>query len=335
VNRNISSVKYTTSATASVYKWIPGSPAWIGVGIATVLLIVFLVSGNLFGDVRSTSGDFRLAIIHILLSAYVPSAYVYLISVTKNVAQDMAPLFGHESSGLNRIGSHVAWKLMLVGFIGALVDVYATTVTTVGDNPWIWQDQNFDARWMRILGPLFSGWISCLFYVLAVESWRLSKLSDDIGAIDLLDLLPYRPLIRLGLTNVLLVVGLASIFSLFLLEPGFATLVAQLSIPFLIFAWVGLMLPLQGIRKKIKIAKQQELDWCTQALMAARNQIKASKENNQGIAEIIAYKTLIENIRNWPFDNPTLARFALYLLIPIGSMFGGAFVERGLDFLLR
>ena len=305
---------------------------WIGVGIAAVLLIVFLVGRNLSGDVRLTSGDFRLAIIHILLMAYVPSAYVYLISVTKDVAQDMAPLFGDE---INHIGSHVAWKLVLAGFFGVLIDVDATTATTVGSDPWIWQDQNLDAKWMRILGPLFSGWISCLFYVLAVESGRLSKLSNDIGAIDLLDLLPYRPLIRLGLTNVLLVVGLASIFSLFLLEPGFEILIAQLSIPFLIFAWVGLMLPLQGIRKKIKIAKQQELDWCTQALMAARNQIKASKENKQGIAEIIAYMTLIENIRNWPFDNPTLARFALYLLIPVGSMFGGAFVERGVDILLR
>ena len=54
----------------------------------------------------------------------------------------------------------------------------------------------------------------------------------------------------------------------------------------------------------------------------------------QSIAEIIAYKSVIENIRNWPFDNPTLTRFALYLLIPLVSWFGGAFVERGLDLFL-
>ena len=54
--------------------------------------------------------------------------------------------------------------------------------------------------------------------------------------------------------------------------------------------------------------------------------------HQQSIAEMVAYKTMIENIRNWPFDNPSLTRFALYLLIPIGSMIGGALVERGLDF---
>ncbi len=95
------------------------------------------------------------------------------------------------------------------------------------------------------------------------------------------------------------------------------------------------MLPLNGIRKKITLAKKQELDWCTEALTAARNQMKSGDESKQSIAELIAYQTLIESIRNWPFDNPTLTRFALYLLIPLGSMFGGVLVERGLEFLLQ
>jgi len=43
---------------------------------------------------------------------------------------------------------------------------------------------------------------------------------------------------------------------------------------------------------------------------------------------------MIENQRNWPFENSILVRFALYLLIPLGSWLGGAFVERGLDLIL-
>ena len=39
-------------------------------------------------------------------------------------------------------------------------------------------------------------------------------------------------------------------------------------------------------------------------------------------------------MRNWPFDNPTLVRFALYLLIPLASWTRGAMVELGLDRLL-
>ena len=178
---------------------------------------------------------------------------------------------------------------------------------------------------------MFCGWMGCLFYVLVAESSRLSSLSSSIASIDLLDLQPYKPLIRQGLTNVLLVVGIASIVSLFLLEPGFGTLLIQLSILFTLFASIGLMLPLSGIRKKIEKAKQRELNWCKDALKSTRNQIKSGDAGNQSFTEVVAYKALIESIRNWPFDSPTLARFALYLLIPLCSTFGGAFVERWLD----
>ena len=92
------------------------------------------------------------------------------------------------------------------------------------------------------------------------------------------------------------------------------------------------MLPLRGIRRKFRQEKERELDWCRQALRTSRAQLKSGLEHQPGIAEIMAYKNMIEDIRNWPFDNPSLTRFALYLLIPLGSIFGGALVERGLDF---
>jgi len=40
-------------------------------------------------------------------------------------------------------------------------------------------------------------------------------------------------------------------------------------------------------------------------------------------------------VREWPFDASTLVRFGLYLLIPLGSWAGGAFVERVIDALLE
>ncbi len=95
-----------------------------------------------------------------------------------------------------------------------------------------------------------------------------------------------------------------------------------------------MMLPLRGIRRKIKVAKNQELNWCSQTLKVARDELKSSAGQQQSISEIMAYRTMIENIRNWPFDNPTLVRFALYIMIPLGSWLGGAFVERGLDLFL-
>ncbi len=103
---------------------------------------------------------------------------------------------------------------------------------------------------------------------------------------------------------------------------------------FIVLAWAGLMLPLRGIRKEIKTAKEKELDWCRLALKTARDELKTDAGGQRSIAELAAYRRIIENLRNWPFDNPTLVRFSLYLLIPLGSWLGGAFVERGVDFFL-
>ena len=94
------------------------------------------------------------------------------------------------------------------------------------------------------------------------------------------------------------------------------------------------MFPLRGIRRKISVAKQQVLDWCTLKLKTARDELKSGVGEKNSITEIVAYQTMIENVRNWPFDNSTLTRFALFLLIPLGSWLGGAVAELGLDLFL-
>ena len=286
------------------------------------------------GGDGSTPGDFRMAIIHLLLASYTPSAYVYLLLATQKTVRDLEPVIKSTpelKTTIDRAGKHLWWALVLAGLAGYLMVIHITNVTTLGSDPWSWQQTNFDARWMRVLGPFFAWWMGCILYVLVVESTRLSQLSDSIHALDLLDLEPYQPLIRQGLTNALLLMGIVSILSLFMLEPGFLILMSLVCSVFILFAWIGLMLPLRGIRRKINSAKDEELNWCRQALRTARDQLKSRSGDQQSIAEMVAYKTMIESIRNWPFDNPSLARFALYLLIPIASMIGGALVERGLD----
>jgi hypothetical protein len=50
--------------------------------------------------------------------------------------------------------------------------------------------------------------------------------------------------------------------------------------------------------------------------------------------DLLAYKNKIETTQEWPFDSSTLLRFSIYMLIPIGSMAGGALVERAVNLLL-
>ena len=201
-------------------------------------------------------------------------------------------------------------------------------------NPWGWQGWNYDVYWHRGTTVFFMWWVGCFCYVTVAESARLSKLSDDIESLELLDMRPYQPLIRQGLTNALLVFGMVSVLSLLGVESRYAPLLMASWMTFIVLAWIGMMLPLRGIRKKIRTAKDKELDWCRQSLMASRDALKSGAGEQQSITEILAYRAMIENIRNWPFDSPTLVRFAIYLLIPLGSWLGGAFVERGLDLFL-
>ncbi|MCZ6890376.1 MAG: hypothetical protein O7H39_17950, partial [Gammaproteobacteria bacterium] len=314
---------YVTPWTSKAYDALPGSPIRIAIGFAIALLAAFfagraLVDGPMDPDPR----NLRVAIVLILLTAYASFAFAYLATVARRSVRGLAPAVGQTQPWqtiADRVGTYPWWALMLAGIAGILAYIPITASTAPEEGRWIWQNLPYDVRWHRVIGFFLFWWVGCLCYVLVTESFRLSRLSDSIESVDLVDLQPYRPLIRLGLTNALLMIGMASLVSPMLIESGLGSVVVGAWITSVIFAWIGLMLPLRGIRKKIRAAKDKELDWCRQALKTARNEMKAGAGGARSVAEIIAYRIMIEDIRNWPFDNPTLMRFALYLLIPLGS----------------
>ena len=54
----------------------------------------------------------------------------------------------------------------------------------------------------------------------------------------------------------------------------------------------------------------------------------AQRESSASLADLIAWKTLVDSVSEWPFDARMRLRFLLYLAIPVGSWLGGALVER-------
>ncbi|NIL94334.1 MAG: hypothetical protein GTO71_07825 [Woeseiaceae bacterium] len=331
---------YTTPWTLRAYDALPGNPFWIGIVFTIGLLLVFFVGRSLVdGAKNSAPDDLRVAITHILIMAYSASAYAYLLVTARRTTHDLSQVARsapHWQRTIDRAGKHPRWILLVVGAASFLVVGVAVTHATTPEptNPWEWQSWNYEVYWHRATTVLFMWWIGCFCYVTVAESARLSRLSDHIESLDLLDLRPYQPLIRQGLTNALLVFGMVSVLSLLGVESRYGPSLVGSWISFIALAWIGMMLPLRGMRKKIRVAKDQELDWCAQSLKISRDALKSGAAEQQSIAEIMAYRTLIENIRNWPFDSPTLVRFTLYLLIPLGSWLGGAFVERGVDYFL-
>jgi len=331
------SSNYTTPWTLRVYDALPGSPFWIGIGFTVVLVLLFLVGRTALGiDIDAEPNDFRIALTQILMTTYFASAYVGLLSTARRTTDDLSPV-GRQDSGWSsvvaRAGKHRRGVLPLLGVVSYLiVGIGVTNATTPAPtDPWDWHAWPYDVYWHRITTVLFIWWIACSCYVVVVESARLSRLSEDFDSLDLLDLAPYQPLVRQGLINALLLIGGVSVMSLLGVESRYGSVLAGFWIASILLAWVGLMLPLRGIRRKIREAKDRELDWCRRALIRERDDLKSSAERPTNIGQVVTYREVINNIRNWPFDNPTLVRFALYLLIPLGSWLGGAFVERGLD----
>jgi hypothetical protein len=314
--------------------------AWNGIVLTLGLLGLFFIGRELTGGAANPSpDDLRIALTQILMTGYSASAYAYVLTTARRTTQELAPVaqhLPHWQASLAQAARHPWWLLPLIGAANfLLIGVAATNATTPApENPWAWQGWNYDVYWHRATTLFFAWWIGCFCFVTGVESARLSRLSEAIESLDLLDLRPYEPLIRQGLTNALLVIGVVSVLSLLAVESRYWPLLIIFWVAFIAIAWLGLMLPLRGIRKKIRTAKQRELDWCREQLQLARNALRSGADAQQPIAEVIAYQSLVEKIRNWPFDNPTLARFTLYLLIPLGSWLGGAIVERSLDMLL-
>ena len=88
--------------------------------------------------------------------------------------------------------------------------------------------------------------------------------------------------------------------------------------------------------KRIKMsdkyaAKRAELDRCTEEVRALRDGRPGA---GRSLADLLAWRAYVASVPEWPFDAPTRLRFALYLVIPLGSWLGGALVEKLVDRLL-
>jgi hypothetical protein len=339
------------SGTLRVYAAIPLAPAWVGAALALMLITVFLGSELALGryellraadDPMAALRDLRLAIIHCLLIAYVPTAYVYVIRRARRTVFDLRPTLDCSESDLREVseavGSYRWWGLMLVGLMMIAFWIHMTNETTPPQfSPWAWGRLAPEVRWQRVLGPILVWWVGCFFYAVIAESYRLSRLADRLASIDLLDVRPLMPFTRQALSNALLILVGASISSLFLLEGGFMGLITSVWTASVVTASASFVQPVRGVRRRIRAEKQAELEWCRGELRRARVALKegASDPDRARMDEIAAYKQLVEGVREWPFDTSTLARFALYLVIPLASWSGGALVERMIDALLE
>jgi hypothetical protein len=182
---------------------------------------------------------------------------------------------------------------------------------------------------------LLLGWIlGRAVYVSHVSNRELPL--PDRADVDLLQLSNLYAIGRSGLRRALVGLLGVSIGGLIFTETEFG-LWATVPI-FLVGLTVGLLSvlkPARQVQELIGAAKTEQLARLEPLLIKARDEMLAGDISTQGrLTDLMAYRESVLATPQWPFDTPTITRFSLYLLIPVGSMIGGAFVERIVDALL-
>lgn len=306
--------------------------------LALLLALVFLAQEVVLGRLASERfGSIWLTLTHIVIATYVLGAYTYCLQSRDRTIESVRPLLDPERA--RPILDTAKRDRMILG-AASLIGVVASFTTTLYVTP---GPASYDAAtwgpesgWHRVLGPIMGLWTVRLSTLILIEAHRLSDLARTLREIDLLDPATLDPFSRQALTNALLAIGMVSVYALFIVDDiGYWSLVLGMLITTVTVGGLALLLPLRGVRDRVRLAKSEELAWCRGRMRLARTQLdeSAGHERSQ-LEELIAWEARIEAVNEWTLDASAFARFALYLLIPLGSWAGGAIVERLVDALL-
>lgn len=325
------------------------SPVWLGIGISGSLLVIFLVTETLLGRwdallaggevnpfARVSTGilrDVRIAIVHCLLMGYVPAAFLYAMRSGRRTVFLLQGALGCSPEECESLASSVrlsAPGLITSGLIGITLGFLTPYISLpLPESPWSPSTWDPEVVWHRILAPVLLVCLCWLAYAVVTVSSRMSRLAKRLDRIDLLDLSSLTPFTRLGLSNALLVVGVLSIFSLMLIETGLRGPMLLIGGPTLIVAALALLLPVRGVHQRIRQSKEAELRRINGAIATRRSMFENTEADHRRgeLADLVAYRGLIEDVPEWPFTTSTYARLVLYMLIPAVSWGLGIFAE--------
>jgi hypothetical protein len=328
--------------TERFYRAVPVAPIWVGLGIAVGLLALFLAIAWAFGGLATVrAGDLelweyreaRFAILAALLVGYLPTARRYVALGAEKNLEDLLPLLDPASREFDvrgRFGLLDARAARTAGALGILFVPISALV--VDRDPTLyflrayWSPENC---FVWVVGA-WMGWnLGVFVYATLAYARRFSDLAGQLATIDLFDLQKLAPFTRQGLRSALLWLVLLSVASLNAVDFIWFSLTAAIAFA---SGTAVLLLPVRGIHLRLRHAKQAELERVHAAIRGDPGPLAGSLISGHGaslgLSDLLAYRKFLESVREWPFDAPTMLRFALYLAIPLGSWLGGAFVER-------
>jgi hypothetical protein len=315
------------------------SPLWLGVGISGTLVVILLVSETVQGrwaemltggefDALATvsSGDLRdvrIAFVHCLVLGYLPAAFLYVMRDGRRTILVLQQALNCTREECETLAASVRlsprWLLLIGLFAFVLAMATPYLVPPVPQAPWNPSNWSPEVAWHRILGPATMVWAWWLGYAIVAVSLRMSRVAKRLSQLNLFDLSPLAPFTQQGLTNALLLIGSLSIWSLVLIETGFSQMMWMIAGVTLVTAILALLAPVQGVHKRIRQSKQEEIDWLDDEISTLRSSLQQSDISPQSgrLADLVAYRGLVESVAEWPFTSSTYVRLALYTLLPI------------------
>jgi len=325
------------------------SPLWLGIGISgSLLLLMFLIetvtgrwAGLLTGGefdplARGSDGmlrDIRIAIVHCLVVGYLPAALLHAMRSGRHTVLELQKVLACTPMECEALAESVRLStrsLVIIGlaaFVMALVTPYV--VPPVPETPWNPATWSPEVAWARVLGPvsMILGW--WLGYAIISVSVRLSRIAKSLATIDLLDLSSLAPFTQQGLTNALLLIGSLSIWSLIMIETGFGQLMLVVGGTTLAGTALALLVPVYGVHQRILQSKKQALDWANAELAGEQPTFLAPQAGQESgrMADLVAYRGMIESVHEWPFTLSTYTRVALYVLLPVATWSTGLVAE--------
>jgi len=326
------------------------SPLLLAAAISlSLLVLVFALEfagGNLQEVLRGTAPEtrdeeYRFSAVFALLIGYLPAAYTYAVRGSRRAIAELRPALqgtpAEVTALVERAGrferSHLRWA----GIVGAAITLTIPFFVDLSLKAYSIEAFQLTPAIHRALLPI-TGWLFGRYlFATLVDSRRLARVGRERVAVDLFDLVPLAPFTRYGLRNALLAMGMLAIVALLLPDwsarPGLVIGLAIGLLPAAALAAAGLVLPVRGVRTAIRDTKRAELAACNERIRERREAIAGGVAPGQGVGldELVAWRGVVESVREWPFDASTFTRFLLYLAIPLGSWLGGAMVERVVD----
>ncbi len=182
-------------------------------------------------------------------------------------------------------------------------------------------------------------WTTALWLIarIIIDVSAIRRLGQDYVVIDLMRIEPLVAFSRYGLQLTGLVVGIIALWAIiavmltsFLMPDGIGTsrhIVFFMLVLYLAITLAAFVYPQLGIRRNMHQHKGLAADKITQQLPFVKQGELATGFNPEQYAAMLAVRSHIQTLPDWPIGQHTRLRLVLYLFIPLFSWVAAALVE--------